>query len=76
MYPDKIVIPKEQLTICDIFSGTGHVAKHFKKKGHKIIANDMEDFSHSLIRHYIGNHEEIKISKYLEEQEEKFNLVN
>lgn len=60
-------IKQDNLTICDIFSGTGHVAKHFKRKGHTIIANDLEKFSHSLIRHYIGNHEEIKISKYLEE---------
>jgi adenine-specific DNA-methyltransferase len=59
-------IEKDNVTFCDLFSGTGHVAKHYKKRGYRIIANDLEDFSYSLINHYIGNHNEIKISEYLD----------
>ncbi len=51
---------------CDIFSGTGQVGKHLKKQGFSIIANDMEDYSHSLINHYISNHKEIPIKKQLQ----------
>lgn len=64
---DHCEIKKDNVILCDLFSGTGHVAKHYKKKGYKIIANDLEDFSYALINHYIGNHNEIEISEYLDE---------
>ncbi len=44
---------------CDLFAGTGAVGSHFKKKGFKIIANDLQYYSYVLNRHYIGNHNEL-----------------
>lgn len=43
-------------SLCDLFAGTGTVGKHFKRKGKKIIANDIQAYSYVLNRHYIGNH--------------------
>lgn len=40
---------------CDLFSGTTTVAKHFKKKGYAVIANDILEFSYALARAYIKN---------------------
>lgn len=40
---------------CDLFSGTTTVAKHFKKKGYTVIANDLLEFSYALARAYIKN---------------------
>lgn len=47
-------------TVCDIFAGTGAVGKHFKAKGKKIIANDLQYYSYVLNRHYIGNHQKLR----------------
>jgi adenine-specific DNA-methyltransferase len=46
--------------VCDLFAGTGAVGKHFKRKGKKIIANDIQNYSYVLNRHYIGNHHPLK----------------
>lgn len=50
---------------CDIFSGTGAVGRNFKDR-FSIIANDLEGYSSALANHYIANHKEIKIKKYLQ----------
>jgi adenine-specific DNA-methyltransferase len=47
---------------CDLFAGTGIVGTFFKKKGYKIIANDIQYYSYVLNRHYIGNHIELSFS--------------
>ena len=53
---------------CDIFSGTGIVARGFKKDVKKIIVNDLEYYSYILNKHYIGNNRKIKdIEKYINE---------
>ncbi len=57
---------KETPILCDIFSGTGAVGRHFKKD-FSIIANDMESYSSALVSHYIGNHKEFKIKKHIQE---------
>lgn len=44
-------------TFCDIFSGTTNVAKFFKKKGFKIIANDIMTYSYVFQRAYICNNQ-------------------
>ncbi|MDR3095340.1 MAG: DNA adenine methylase [Bacteroidales bacterium] len=44
---------------CDIFAGTGIVARNFKKSCQQIIANDIEYFSFVLNKNYIENHNEI-----------------
>lgn len=50
---------------CDLFAGTGIVGRHFKKKGYKIIANDIQYYSYVLNRHYIGNHKELKFTQLI-----------
>lgn len=57
------VVDKNCDTFCDLFAGTGIVGSYFKKKGYKIIANDIQYYSYVLNRHYIGNHEELAFSK-------------
>lgn len=56
---------EETMVFCDIFSGTGAVGRHFKDK-FSIIANDLEAYSSCLANHYILNHKEIKIKKYVQ----------
>ncbi len=57
------VVDKNCGTFCDLFAGTGIVGSYFKKKGYKIIANDIQYYSYVLNRHYIGNHEELTFLK-------------
>lgn len=54
-------------TVCDIFAGTGAVGKHFKVKGKKVIANDLQYYSYVLNRHYIGNHRKLLFANLQEE---------
>jgi adenine-specific DNA-methyltransferase len=42
---------------CDLFAGTGIVGRFFKNKTKKVISNDLEDFSYSLLKNYIENTE-------------------
>lgn len=57
------VVDKNCNTFCDLFAGTGTVGTYFKRKGFKIIANDIQYYSYVLNRHYIGNHKELTFSK-------------
>jgi len=50
---------------CDLFAGTGSVAKHFKKLGYKIISNDLLYFSYVLQKVYIQQNEYPKFTKLL-----------
>lgn len=50
-------------TFCDLFAGTGAVGSHFKKKGYKIVSNDIQYYSYVLNRHYVGNHRELTFSR-------------
>ena len=59
------VVGKNCNTFCDLFAGTGIVGRYFKKKGYKIIANDIQYYSYILNRHYIGNHKELKFLNLL-----------
>lgn len=61
------VVDKNCNTFCDLFAGTGIVGSYFKKKGYKIIANDIQYYSYVLNRHYIGNHKELTFSKLVDE---------
>lgn len=49
-------------TFCDLFAGTGVVGRRFKKKGKKILANDIQRYSYVLNRHYIGNHKPLNFN--------------
>lgn len=59
------VVDRNCNTFCDLFAGTGIVGSYFKRKGYKIIANDIQYYSYVLNRHYIGNHKELTFSKLL-----------
>jgi len=51
---------------CDLFAGTGAVGRYFKSKVKVVIANDLEYYSYVLNRNYIGNHQEVDASKWLD----------
>ncbi len=57
------VIKDDCRIFCDLFAGTGIVGSYFKKKGFKIISNDIQYYSYVLNRHYIKNHEELEFKK-------------
>ena len=61
------VVDKNCDTFCDLFAGTGVVGSYFKKKGYKVIANDIQYYSYVLNRHYIGNHKELHFTKLTKE---------
>lgn len=61
------VVDKNCSTFCDLFAGTGIVGRHFKKKGFKIIANDIQYYSYVLNRHYLGNHRVLNFYKLIKE---------
>ncbi len=50
---------------CDLFSGTGSVAKHFKKLGYKIISSDLLYFSYVLQKVYVEQNQYPKFTKLL-----------
>lgn len=52
----KKVVKKDCHVFCDLFAGTGAVGTYFKRKGFKIIANDIQYYSYVLNRQCIKNH--------------------
>lgn len=55
-------------TFCDIFAGTGAVARSFKTQVKQIISNDLEFYAFVLNKNYIENHKEIiGVEKYINE---------
>lgn len=62
---NKVVDKRNCHVFCDLFAGTGIVGSYFKKKGYKIIANDIQYYSYVLNRHYIGNHKELPFSELI-----------
>lgn len=62
----KVVAGKKPQVFCDLFAGTGIVGSYFKRKGYKIIANDIQYYSYVLNRHHIGNHKQLTFSKLIE----------
>lgn len=51
---------------CDLFSGSGSVARYFKQYCAEIIANDLEDYSYVLCQNYVGNNEVFDYQKLIE----------
>ena len=49
--------------VCDIFSGTTNVAKHFKKLGYEMITNDNMTYSYVFQKAYIENNKTPKFLK-------------
>ena len=56
-----------QKIFCDIFAGTGIVARVFKKDVKKVITNDIEYYSYVLNKNYIENHKDLEYKQYVEE---------
>jgi len=57
------VVDKDCNIFCDLFAGTGIVGSYFKKKGYKIIANDIQYYSFVLNKQYIENHKHLEFQK-------------
>lgn len=53
-------------SFCDLFAGTSVVGSYFKKKGYKVVANDLQYYSYVLARHYIGNSKPLLFEKLLD----------
>ena len=51
-------VPKDARSILDAFSGGANVAYHFKRKGFKVIANDLLRFPYHLARAVVENSHE------------------
>lgn len=52
---------------CDLFAGTGTVGSHFKEKGFKVIANDIQYYSYVLNKQLIDNHHEFEFNNLSEQ---------
>jgi len=63
----KVVGEMNDKVFCDLFAGTGAIARSFKTESKKVIANDFEYYSYILNQNYIGNHEEIEWREFVEE---------
>ena len=57
------------LVFCDLFAGTGIVGRNFKPLVKQVISNDVEKYSYTLNRNYIGNHQLLNC-------ESKFEVLN
>lgn len=71
------VKPKDtNITLCDIFSGTGSVGKYFKRKGYSVISNDIQYYSYITAKHFIENNDELKFKKLKSVGIEPFEFLN
>jgi adenine-specific DNA-methyltransferase len=50
----KINKPSEEIVLCDLFSGSGKVANHFKDR-FKVVANDLEYYSFATLSNLLNN---------------------
>lgn len=62
-------------TFCDIFTGTTNVAQYYKRKGYKIISNDIMTFSYVLQTAYIKNNSIPNFTKLFEIKKKYFNKL-
>jgi len=74
------VVAKEELptggTFIDIFTGTTSVAKHYKKKGYRLIANDIMTYSYVFQYAYIKNNKIPTFRKVIESENISTKLKN
>jgi adenine-specific DNA-methyltransferase len=64
---EKVVGGMKDKVFCDLFAGTGAMARVFKTESKKVIANDIEYYAYILNQNYIGNHEEIEWRELIDE---------
>ncbi|HAS43154.1 MAG TPA: modification methylase [Microscillaceae bacterium] len=55
----------EGTTIAELFGGTGIIARNLKSEVKKLIVNDLEPYSFTLLKNYIGNTQPIAQSEAL-----------
>ncbi|NBR95045.1 MAG: modification methylase [Proteobacteria bacterium] len=67
------VVGTKNFTFLDLFAGTGAVGQHFKSKGHRVIANDLQYYSFVLNKNYLENYE---VLKFLSLENELMGLKN
>ena len=53
-------------TFCDLFAGTACVAGHFKRRGFRVMSNDLLELSYAFQRALIANNEEPKFAGIVE----------
>lgn len=46
--------PSNEIVLCDLFSGSGRVANHFKNR-FKVVANDLEYYSYATLENLLNN---------------------
>lgn len=63
------VVPNNlsEMIFCDLFAGTGIVGRTFKPHVKSVISNDVEAYSYSLLKNYIGNHKNVDFKLFLKE---------
>lgn len=49
-----IAKPSNEIVLCDLFSGSGRVASHFKNR-FKVVANDLEYYSYATLENLLNN---------------------
>ncbi len=54
----------DNMVFADLFAGTGVVGSNFKEKGFRVIANDIQNYSYVLNKHYIENTPPIDVKKF------------
>lgn len=54
-------LKKQQLVLFDVFSGSGIVARYFKRYAHLLIVNDLEKYAGVINRCYLSNRSEINM---------------
>ncbi|MBN2086985.1 DNA adenine methylase [Candidatus Peregrinibacteria bacterium] len=69
------IVGKKDFDFLDLFAGTGIVGQHFKERGHKIIANDLQYYSYVLNKNYIENHKRLEF-KGIEKEINKIKNIN
>jgi adenine-specific DNA-methyltransferase len=57
---------KDTLTMFDVFSGSGIVARYFKQFSELLIVNDLENYSRIINQCYLSNADELDIKKLKE----------
>ncbi|WP_413038283.1 DNA adenine methylase [Pseudomonas amygdali] len=53
-YVSKTAKPSDEIVLCDLFSGSGKVASHFKDR-FKVVANDLEYYSYATLENLLNN---------------------
>lgn len=67
------IVDEKDFSFLDLFAGTGIVGQHFKSKGHRVIANDLQYYSFVLNKNYIENH---KVLKFVGLESDLENLIH